>query len=110
MTTITYDSKKNSLIISDNGKPIQGVIGPMSEKSYKKIITNLIDQLQNNANALEDWLYKPKNIKHPLWCERKRQLNNIYIKIDNYERKLSCTQNWNKDIPETISIPKTYIR
>jgi hypothetical protein len=109
MTTITYDSKKNSLIISDNGKPMQGVLGPMSADAYRKILINLMNHYQDNANALEDWLYKPKNIKHTAWCERKRLLNNFLIKIDTIERKLSgnlCTQ----DVPETISIPKTYKR
>ncbi len=106
MKTITYNHQTNELkIISDNNRPIAGIIGPAGKRRLKTIIKNEIARLEHNSDALQKWLYSSMNTDNKNWTSIKSEYDALQIRIMNLRKKLNHTTKDHDHGMITVSLP-----
>lgn len=85
---INYNRKTNSLTITEDNKPVCGVIGHASEKAFKNAMQKQLIALNNQLDTLNKWLYDKRNINDPQWSVHKRHANNIRVKIEQVKSRM----------------------
>ncbi len=85
---ITYNKRENTLTITEDGKPVCGIIGYKSEAAFKKLMQKQLCALNDQLDALNKWLYDKRNIDDPQWPVHMRLARNICVKIEQIKSHL----------------------
>lgn len=91
MTRVNYDSKTNVISIFDDGQ--QSPQFRACEYTHETALRNYVAQLRKQVDCLNDWLYDSRNAGAANWMERRRLADNMLLKIQQINDRLTRKSN-----------------